>query len=61
MQARWEYPDGRGVMQTGTFIKFADHGGTDVTYFFKRDNTGEIDVVSGSRLAKSKRIWDNDK
>lgn len=54
---RWEYQDSRGVSQTGTVIKTVDKGGTDVTYMFKRDKTGETDVVSGSRLKKAKRIW----
>ena len=54
---RWKYQDSRGVWQTGEFLKFSDRGGTDVTYFFKRDKTGETDVVSGSRLKKAKRIW----
>jgi hypothetical protein len=60
VKARWKYPDGRGVMQTGTFVKFYDGGGTDVVYFFKRDKTEEIDLVSGARLLKAKRIWDGE-
>ena len=53
---KWKYQDSRGVWQTGEFLKFSDKGGTDITYFFKRDKTGETDLVSGSRLKKAKKL-----
>lgn len=52
---RWAYEDGRGAQREGAFQNFYDHGGTDVTYKFRRDS-GEIDMVSGSRLKKAKRV-----
>ena len=61
MAMKWKYKDSRGIWQTGDFVNFADHGGTDITYFFKRHNTGETDVVSGSRLKESHPICLDDK
>jgi hypothetical protein len=55
-ETKWEYIDNRGKKQTGDFVKFLDHGGTDVTYFFKNSKTGKVDVISGSRLKKAKPI-----
>jgi len=54
---KWEYFDSRGVKHTGWIEKTVDHGGTDVTYFFRDENTDELSVVSGSILKKAKRIW----
>ena len=55
---RWEYEDSRGIKRTGTIKSISDHGGTDVTYIFEReDNTG-IDCISGSRLKLAHRIWE---
>ncbi len=53
---RWKYQDGRGVWCEGQFVKFTDFGGTDVTYYFRRDD-GTLDLVSGSRLKAAQRIW----
>ena len=53
---RWKYEDSTGVEREGIFEKFTDHGGTDITYFFRRDD-GKLDLVSGSRLKKASRIW----
>ena len=55
MQQRWRYEDAQGVEVEGFFENFADHGGTDVTYFFRRDD-GTLDVVSGSRLKTARNI-----
>ena len=56
-QPRWEYYDSRGVKHYGWVEKFVDLGGTDVTYFFRDENTNELSVVSGSVLKKANRIW----
>lgn len=56
MSCRWKYVDARGVDCEGTFEKFTDHGGTDVTYWFRQDD-GTLDLVSGSRLKQASRVW----
>ncbi len=56
----WEYQDGRGVWQTGTMEKYLDHGGSDHTAFMRR-STGELDLVSGSRLKAMKLVKENPK
>ncbi len=55
MEQRWTYSDRIGVQREGTFEKFYDHGGTDVTYYFRRDD-GTLDLVSGSRLKDARNI-----
>ena len=55
MKQRWVYKDARGVQQEGFFEQFFDHGGTDVTYMFRRDDGG-IDLVRGSRLEQARNI-----
>lgn len=55
--ALWEYEDARGMTQRGHFVHFTDHGGTDVTYFFRRCADGALDLVSGARLKAARRIW----
>jgi hypothetical protein len=54
--SRWQYEDGRGVVCTGTFLKHQEGQGSDVTYFFKNDKTGNVDAVSGSKLKKAKKL-----
>jgi hypothetical protein len=39
---------------------FTDRGGTDVTYWFRDHVTGELSLVSGSRLKAARRIWERD-
>jgi len=56
-QPRWKYYDSRGVMHYGWVEKFTDHGGTDVTYFFRDEKTNELSLASGSVLKKADRIW----
>jgi hypothetical protein len=56
---RWRYEDTTGIEQEGEFKDFSDKGGTDVTYFFERDD-GRLDAVSGSRLKKAKPIYNTD-
>lgn len=56
----WEYRDARGLLQRGNMERFIDYGGTDVTYFFRRRHTGELDVVSGSRLREARRVFETD-
>lgn len=51
----WEYETAIGIPVRGTLEKTSEGQGTDVTYFFRRE-TGELDVISGSRLKKIKRI-----
>lgn len=53
---RWKYRDSRDIEREGEFQAFADHGGTDVTYIFKRDD-GAIDCVSGTRLKLASPIY----
>jgi hypothetical protein len=50
----WQYETVHGLAVRGHVEKTSDHGGTDVTYFMRRE-TGEIDVLSGSRL-KAARV-----
>lgn len=45
----WNFQNDMGVWMKGTFEKFTDRGGTDVTYWFK-DETGRLHLVSGTRL-----------
>jgi len=56
MGPRWRYKDFFGVEREGEFEKFTDYGGTDITYYFRRDD-GKLDLVSGSRLNEARRIW----
>ncbi len=53
MALRWTYRDTCGVTREGTFEKFLDYGGSDITYFFRREE-GTLDLVSGSRLSEAK-------
>jgi hypothetical protein len=52
---RWRYRDAIGLEREGFMIKFVDHGGTDVTYFFERDD-GRLDVVPGPRMKWARNI-----
>jgi hypothetical protein len=56
---RWRYEDARGVKREGIFLDFRDYGGTDVTYFFRRDD-GAVDLVSGSRLKLASPIYEKE-
>lgn len=51
----FEYQDARGVWQIGTMEKYVDLGGTDHVAYMRRA-TGELDLVSGSRLKAMKTI-----
>ncbi len=53
---RWQYEDARGTQHTGYMERFSDHGGNDVTYWFRDQETGALDLVSGSRLRAAKVI-----
>lgn len=53
---RWRYEDATGVLREGTYVTFVDRGGTDVTYWFRRDD-GSVDLVNGPRLKRAERIW----
>ena len=48
----WSYEDSCGIPRIGVVETTSDRGGTDVTYFLRRD-TGELDVVSGSLIARN--------
>ena len=52
---RWRYLDAIGIEREGFMKGFADHGGSDVTYFFERDD-GRLDVVPGPRMKHAKNI-----
>lgn len=55
MSQEWTYQDAAGRTHKGHMKQFFDHGGTDVTYQFIDKNTGEMSMVSGSRLKAAKR------
>jgi hypothetical protein len=52
----WEYQDARGVVHIGYMQCHIDHGGTDQTEFMYDQTTGELSVVSGSRLKAMRRV-----
>ena len=54
---RWEYYGSLGAKHYGWIEKTLDLGGTDVTYFFRDEDTNELSVVSGSELKKARRVW----
>jgi uncharacterized protein YfaT (DUF1175 family) len=56
----WRYRDACGVTRYGTMETFTDHGGTDVTYWFRRIENNTLDLVSGQRLRDAERIWKHD-
>jgi hypothetical protein len=53
---KWSYQDARGIDHIGYMERFSDHGGTDVTYWFRDATTGDLTLCSGSRLKAAKRI-----
>jgi hypothetical protein len=53
---RWTWEDACGVRHEGYMQTFTDFGGTDVTYYMRRDPSGELDCVSGQRCKDMKRI-----
>lgn len=56
-RAKWKYTDARGVEKTGYYVRSMESQGSDVTYVFE-DEEGTIDVVSGERLKKARRVWE---
>jgi len=52
---RWKYQDAIGIWREGTYAGCKEFQGTDVVYFFRR-NDGTLDVVSGQRLKDAERI-----
>lgn len=56
-QPRWKYLDNLNNEHFGWIEKTVDLGGTDVTYFFRDENTNELSIVRGSRLKQAKRVW----
>lgn len=54
-----EYEDARGVKHTGYMGHYSDRGGTDQTAFMYDRETGELSLVSGSRLKKMKTFFKN--
>ena len=53
---KWSYQDERGIDHVGYMERFSDHGGTDVTYWFRDHITGELSLCSGTRLKSAKRV-----
>jgi len=53
---RWKYQDAIGITREGTYEGHRAGQGSDVTYFFRRDD-GTLDLVSGSRLKAAERLW----
>jgi hypothetical protein len=53
---KWEYQDAIGRTHQGYMEKYTDFSGTDITYWFRDATTGELDLVSGSRLKAAKVI-----
>lgn len=53
---KWKYEGARGVTHVGYLQKFSDFGGTDATYWFRDHLTGELDLVSGSRLKAARTL-----
>src|SRR5262245_26534198 len=53
---KWQYDDARGISHIGYMQKTSDFGGTDVTYWMRDGETGELALVSGSRAKAMKRI-----
>ena len=51
----WKYEDARGVTHFGYMGKYLDRGGTDQTAFMYDRESGELSVVSGSRMMKMAR------
>lgn len=53
----WSYVDATGVKRNGVLQSTSSQQGSDITYFFVRsDGTNQLDVISGSRLKKVKRL-----
>ena len=52
----WLFRDYSGKMRVGTFQKFSDFGGTDVTYWFLDTTDGSTHLVSGQRLKEAKPL-----
>ena len=53
---QWQYQTATGQTVTGAVERTVDLGGTDVTYMMRRAS-GELDVLSGSRLKTLQRLW----
>jgi hypothetical protein len=51
---KWAYQDAAGVDHIGYMERFNDYGGTDVTYWFRDRETGELSLCSGARLKAAK-------
>jgi hypothetical protein len=45
-----EYTDTRGIVHRGYMERYLDHGGTDQTAYMRDKQTGELSLISGSRL-----------
>ena len=55
----WAYTDNTGVERLGTVERTVDHGGTDVTYFMRREPDpgselpGKVDVLQGTYMKRT--------
>jgi len=47
---RWRYQNGRGIWHEGYVERVVDLGGTDITHYMRDAETGELSLLSGSRL-----------
>ena len=58
-QALWTYEDARGNQHMGVMERYLDFGGTDHTAAMRDVETGELSMVSGSRLRAMRRMIEN--
>jgi hypothetical protein len=52
---KWTYQDSIGRTHVGYVEHVHDFGGTDITYRFRDSATGEVSMVSGTRLKNAVR------
>jgi hypothetical protein len=54
----WRYEDATGVERIGEMITWTTSGqGSDLTYSFRRLDSGKLDLVSGMRLKRATRLY----
>src|SRR5262249_10272361 len=53
---KWRYADARGVAHVGYMERSLDLGGSDVSYYMRDGETGDLSVVSGSRAKEMQRV-----
>lgn len=50
---QWRFLDQMGQWREGSFERFSDYGGTDVTYWFRDTTDNSLHLVSGQHLKQS--------